>query len=66
MRIMKDFETRGRAMPGVTIALGVMVLLFVGSAFWSVRCWVVMAFKEVGGAFGDLGRDFKSMMKGEG
>jgi len=63
---MKDHETKLEQTCGALIAMALTVAVLPIIGLWAAAAWGVRAWHEVAGAFAELGRDFKLMMKGEG
>ena len=56
-------ETKLSKVLGVPLALGCIVVMFIGKI--AFRLWKTLCVPVIG-AFAELGRDLKTIMKGEG
>ena len=63
---MVDTETKFEQTCGALIAMALTVAVLPIIGLWAVVAWVARAWHEVAGAFAELGRDLKLIMKGEG
>ena len=60
---MKDPETKLSRVRGVTLALICLAIMVVGTG--AIMLWQTLVVPVIG-AFAELGRDLKTIMKGEG
>ncbi len=63
---MVDTETKLQQTCGALIAMALIVAVLPIIGLWAAGAWVARAWHEVAGAFAELGRDLKLIMKGEG
>jgi len=63
---MVDTETKWQQTCGALIAMALTVAVLPIIVLWAAASWAERAWHDVAGAFAELGRDLKLIMKGEG